>query len=399
VLKELALAAATSLAEIRDRSRPPVPFPNTGPDQQYALATFLGQTPVTPVVSETTVRGLPAMGAAVDKISNAVASMLVEAQVFDANDQPVVVPPVVRQPNVLIDEFEFWYQLVGCLMCQGNYVAIPTDFTAAGYPNQVVPVHPSVVNLDQSTGFPIYRISGLGTFGYGELIHIRRAAPVGSLWGMGVVEQYRRALKLQLHEQTYGINSMDTGGVPSTVITLDVNKVEKDVATQVQSDWIDAHGSASRKPAVVPKTMSVTPLSWSPEDAEFIEARQLSIAEAAMMCGLDPSDLSASVGATSSITYANATERNIQRVIEAYSPWMQRIERAWSELTPGRLKVRGNPEALQRTSTKERLEIRKLAQEIGIETPAESRELEHRPPAPEPTTETADPTEEEDPDE
>jgi HK97 family phage portal protein len=385
------MPAQTVISRTRPRGlREPVPFPLTYPASPYALYALLGQSmPATSTPTEETVRGLPAVGAAVDKIANAVATMMVEAQIVDHRGHVIdmEIPPIVRRPNVLMDEFEFYYQLAAAMVMRGNYIAVPADFDTMGYPRQVVPVHIDAVNLDQSSGLPVYHLES-ETYLFGEIMHIRRAAPVGSLWGLGVVEQYRKALATGLHQQAYESNSFATGAIPSAVVQLDVDKVSKDVAETVQTDWIDRHGSGSRKPAVIPRTMSITPLSWSPEDAEFIEAKRISIAEAALMCGLDPSDLSASIGAGSALTYANITERTLNRVAEAYSPWMQRIERAFSDLIPGRLRVRGRVEALLRTSTRERYELHQLAQAIGLETVDT--------PKPEPTTDPVD--DEEDPD-
>lgn len=372
---------------VADRAlRPPVPAPNYGPDQQHALATLLGATQLpTPSVSETTVRGLPAAGFCVDLVANAVATMMVEAKVIRAGAELVDDdrPSLVACPNALIDEFDFWYQVAASTIMAGNYVALPADFDTAGWARQAVPIHPSAVSLDQSTGFPRYRIGDLGTFEWDEVIHVARKRPVGSYWGMGVVEQFRRQWSVVLHQQSYELNSFATGGIPSAVVQLDVAKVEETVAKQVQDDWIERHGAGNRKPAVVPRTMTVTPLSWSPEDAEFIEARQLSIAECAYMMGLNPGDIGAVIASGgSTLTYENLNARQLARLVDSYSPLMQRIERTWSRWLPNGSKVRGNPEALQRMSTKERLELRKLGQEIGIETPEESRELEGRPPAP-----------------
>lgn len=366
-------------------TRPPQPQPNYGPDQQHALATLLGaNTLPTPAVTDSTVRGLPAAGFCVDLVANAVATMMVEAKVIDvAGEELDPRPPIVDCPNVLIDEFDFWYQLAAVLLTQGNYIALPADHDRDGYARQAVPVHPSAVSLDQSTGLPIYTVGELGEYEWDEIIHVAMKRPVGSFWGMGIVEQYRRHLKIPLHQQSYELNSFATGAIPSAVVTLDVNKVDGDVAKQVQDDWIERHGAGNRKPAVVPKTMSIAPLSWSPEDAQFIEARQLSIAECAYMCGLNPGDIGAVIatGGTT-LTYENLSVRQLARLVDSYSPLMQRIERVWTRLTPGANKVRGNPEALQRMSTAERYALRKLAQEIGIETAKESRELEGRPPAP-----------------
>lgn len=373
---------------VADRAlRPPVPAPNYGPDQQYALATLLGATQLpTPSVSETTVRGLPAAGFCVDLVANAVATMMVEAKVIRPDGTELVGddrPQLVACPNTLIDEFDFWYQVASSLLISGNYPALPADFDPAGWPRQAVPIHPSAVSLDQSTGFPRYTIGDLGPFEWDDVIHVAMKRPIGSYWGMGAVEQYRRQWSVNLHQQSYELNSFATGGIPSAVVQLDVAKVDETVADQVQADWIERHGAGNRKPAVVPRTMTVTPLSWSPEDAEFIEARQLSIAECAYMFGLNPGDIGAVIASGgSTLTYENLTTRQLARLVDSYSPILQRIERTWSRWLPGGTKVRGNPEALQRMSTKERYELRQLAQTIGIETTAESRELEGRPPAP-----------------
>jgi HK97 family phage portal protein len=369
-------------------TRPAIANPvQGGPDQEYALATLLGvSTLPTPAVYETTIKGLPAAGFCRDLVANACASMMIEAQVFNGADEEQPRPPILESPNTLIDEFDFWWQVFASLLMHGNYVAIPADFDENGYARQALPVPVGLVNVDQSSGLPWYNVAGIrDPYPHDEIIHVAAKRPIGSYWGEGVVAQYRRQWSVQLHQQSYELNSHATGAIPSAVVTLDVNKVEKDVATQVQTDWIDAHGAGNRKPAVVPRTMKIEPLSWSPEDAQFIQARQLSIGECAYMFGLQPSDIGAVIASGgSTLTYENLSVRQLARLIDSYSPWVQRVERAWSRLTPGAMKVRGNPEALQRMSTKERYELRQLAQSIGIETPEESREAEHRPPAPAP---------------
>lgn len=369
-------------------TRPPVPnpVPNASTDQEYSLATLLGQTVVTtPAVTESTVRGLPAAGYCSDLIANACAAMMVDAQVFSGDDTELDRPPIVDCPNVLIDEFDFWWQVFDALIKHGNYVALPADFDENGYPRQAVPIPRAAVHVDDSAGLPVYDITGLGRFAHDEVIHIARRRPVGSSWGLGVVEQYRRQWQTLLHQQSYQLNSHATGAIPSAVVTLDVNKVEGEVALQVQNDWIEAHGAGNRKPAVVPRTMKIEPLSWSPEDAQFLESRQLSIGETAYMFGLHPADIGAVIATGgSTMTYENLSTRQLARLIDSYNPYLARVERSWSRLTPGAVKVRGNPDALQRMSTRERYELRQLAQAIGIETSAESRVLERRPPAPEP---------------
>jgi len=170
-------------------------------------------------------------------------------------------------------------------------------------------------------------------------------------------------------------------------------KVAKPEITSTQADlvadqWQGAFGSGQRRPAVLSQLFDFQPLTWSPEDAQFLEARQFSVAEMCLMFGLSPSDLDASVGGTS-ITYQNIQDRQIARVTDSFGPWMRRFEEAWSDLTPGSQEVRFNVERLLRTDTKGRYEAHALALDKGFLTVDEVRAIEGRlplqaePPAPE----------------
>lgn len=366
--------------------RPPAPMPTTVEMNGELLAKILGFDTPTVQVSESTVRGLPAAGAGVQMVAHAVATMMTKGKVRTAAGAlDTYRPPIIERPYPLMGSFEFWYQLVECLMMRGNYIAVPTDFDLDGWARQVVPIHPDAVTMEMTFGLPRYRI-GAAVFAWDEILHIRHKAPVGTLWGQGIVEQYRKALRGQLYEQNYGESAYSSGGVPSAVISLDTGgkPVPQEVTDQVAADWATIHGGV-RRPAVVPNAMGITPLSWSPKDAMFIEATQMSVAEAALMCGLDPADLGASIGG-SSMTYANLTDRQLSRILQSFAPWRTLVEEAWSDLLPGGNQFEGDPMALLRTSTKETYETHKLAQEIGVETPAETRELLGRPPAPASTT-------------
>lgn len=372
-----------SLGVYADRSRPadtrrPASIISGGAAHGDALAAILGIETPTLAVTERTVTGLPAVSAAVEMVANGVATMMTSAAAFDADDYELPAAPIVERPFVMLGSFEFWHQAVTCVMQHGNYVGVLADFDPAGWAQQVVPVHPSAVSCDTSSGVPVYRIAGT-VYRWDEVVHVRHSAPVGSLWGQGIIERYRTALRGQVAQQRYGTDSFSSAGVPSAVIALDADFVPEDVLERTQERWMERTAGGQRKPAVLPRTISVTPLAWSPHDAEFAESRRISVAEAALMAGLAPSDLEASIGTGSGLTYANLTDRSLARIVQSFSPWMARFEQAWSDLLPPGQRVRGNPEALLRSTTRERFELFRIGKELGIYTPAELREIEHRP--------------------
>lgn len=361
--------------------RTPEPIPSSHSLSAYGLAELLGTlTPESKVTaSEGTVTGLPAVQAGVDMVAHAVAAMMTDADVYDAGGVAVdPLPAVVDRPAVLLGSYEFWTQCVDTLMKRGNYVAVRADTDRDGYPRQVVPVHPDSVSLDDSTGIPVYTIGG-SEYQWDEVLHVRHGAPVGRLWGAGIVERYRWHVGEQLAQAEYGRTSFATGGVPSAHVQLDKPTVSQDETDDVDTRWAEKFGNGVRKPLVTGKAISITPLSWSPHDAEYVESKRINVAQAAFMCGLDPADLGASIASGGGLTYANLTDRQLARILQSFMPWMRLVEEAWSDLLPGRTVVKGNPEALLRSSTLERFQVYQIGRDLGVYTTDELRELERRP--------------------
>ena len=360
--------------------RPAVPVQQSYTVSPTGLAQLLGitATGTSVAATESTVTGLPAVQAGIDMVAHAVAAMMTDADQYAGDGTPYPVRSnVVARPSTLLGSFEFWTQAVDTAMKRGNYVAILADYTDDGFPQQVVPVHPDNVTVDDTSGFPVYDIAGT-PYRWDQVVHVRHGAPVGSFWGCGVVERYRLALNSQLAQAEYGRQSFTSGGVPSAHIQLDKAVVSADEVSDVDTRWSTKFGDGSRKPVVTGKAISVTPLSWSPHDAEFIESRRMSVAEAALMCGLDPSDLGASIGG-SGLTYANLTDRQLSRIVSGFMPWLRLFEEAWTDLLPGMDYVKGSPEALLRSSTSERYANYEAGVRLGLFTTTELRELERRP--------------------
>lgn len=359
-------------------ARTPTPLPQPGTITQVdpaVLASILGIEMGNAIyVSEQNVGGLPALSAGVDKVANACAAMLTQAQTYD-NGEEIPSPLIVSRPSPLYGTYELYSSIVRTLMMRGNYLALITNWDENGNAMQLAPIHPDAVTLDSTSGIPVYEVLGV-KFGYNQVFHVRSHAPVGSLWGRGVIERYRGALSGALYEQNYGLTSFKSGAVPTAVVQLDTKLPTQDQVDAVNASWQASHGGGIRKPLVTGTALSITPLSWSPHDAEFIESRKLTIAEAALMCGLRPEDLGAAIGGTG-LTYGNRSDDALQRIIDSYSPWTVLVEQALGDLLPEGVSVRARPEALLRMSVREELEIELLRQQVAagnqpqaIEAPA-----------------------------
>ena len=174
-------------------TRKPVPIEEAARTvDSNVLAQILGEQQPTVHVSEQTVAGLPAIGRGIEMVSNAVATMMAGANVYDSSGE-IDTPPVLSRPNVLYGTHEFWQMVVQSLMYRGNFVGIKTDYEE-GTARQIVPVPSDAVTLDISSGLPVYEIDS-ERYSFDDVIHVRANAPVGTLWGRGIVEQYRANLE------------------------------------------------------------------------------------------------------------------------------------------------------------------------------------------------------------
>jgi HK97 family phage portal protein len=378
------------------RVRPPVPRTVAFADSQQ-LAELLG-IPV-PAQLPATLRnvvGIPAATASVNKIANAVAAMMNEAQVLDPDGNPLDArPAVLDRPNWNYGRTLFWRELVQCALYRGNWVGLPIDHDESGWPQQIQPLPIDLVHayVDRA-GYIVYECNGR-LLSAEQVVHIRWGVTVpGDPWCLGAIEAHRLVWEQQLGQQSMGKSVYTSSAVPSGIITVDQDVPTKEQREFVEDQWTERYGGGPRGPAVIGKRMAYQPLSWSPRDAEFIEARQFSVAETTLMFGLRPEDLGAAIGGPG-MTYGNRTDDNLQRIIDSYDPLMRVVEDAWTDLVPGA--VKGEPEALLRSSTRERYELHQIAQEIGLETAEETRQIERKPPRPtEPTPQPA-PTPKEDP--
>jgi HK97 family phage portal protein len=196
----------------------------------------------------------------------------------------------------------------------------------------------------------------------------------GNPVGIGVVDAFRRNLAHLIDQQNAASGSMT--GVPSGIIKIKTKEVSQTQADLTKSQWLEVFAKGVRAPAVLGENMDFTPISFNAQESQFIESRQMGIAETAFMFGLDPADVAASVGGQS-LTYANLDSRNIDRITNSFGGWIRRIEEGLSSLLPGNQAAKLPVEKLLRTETKNRYEAYGLALTGGWMTVDEVRALEN----------------------
>lgn len=333
-------------------------------------------------VNERTVSGLTGAWAAVAKISNAVGQMMSCADALGPDGiTEIATPTVLSDPCSGYDSFTYWREVTSTALMRGNWIGLKLDpDPVTGYPRQVMPMPIDSVHAFYDEGYAIYEIAG-EHFSPDDVVHVRVGLTLpGQIMAIGVIEAHRRGLGGMLDLQGMASSVWQQGAVPSGVVQMDVDHPTQAQADMVKANWVTNLGG-KRTVAITGKAMTYVPITWSAQDAQFLQSQQFTIAECALMFGLRPEDLGSSFGASAgAMTYGNRTDDALQRIIDSYTPVMLPIEQAWSRLIPGKNYVQGDVDALMRSTTKERYELRLLAQQTGIETVDESREAEGKPP-------------------
>ena len=332
---------------------------------------YFGSAPV-PNVTDDAALGIPALWRGVNMIANAVGTAS-PCKVYQG-DEEVETPLIISQPSPEMGTFDFYHSTVAQILVTGNALFLPLDYVD-GAPQQLLPVPDSAWTARYNdAGRVVYRI-GDQELPASAVLHIRGYTRTGDPVGVGVVGAFRKALGHQLVAQ----DAASSAGIPSGIIKIDTKDLTKEQADLTKAQWLEIFSSATsgRTPAVLPSSMTFEPISFSPEDQQWIEARQFDIAQAAFMLNLDPSDLGASVG--SSNTYANIESRAVDRLVNTYGPIGRRIEEALTTLLPAGQQARLSWERVLRTDSLSRAEFLTKMVAAGIYTVEYCQALEKVP--------------------
>jgi HK97 family phage portal protein len=216
-------------------------------------------------------------------------------------------------------------------------------------------------------------------YGVSDICHIKAMSADG-LKGMSPVEQCRTALGLSGSLQRSAKAFTEQGSRPSGV--LSVENASHAAIDHLHESWRARHSGAQNmhKVAVMDGQVTFTPLSFTNDDAQFLQQRELSAREVARIFRVPAWAIDAPTG--DSMTYSNVAQQNRALVDYSLRPWLVRIERAISndvDLCPGGTYVEFLLDALLRGDTDVRSQVyeRALNPQTGWMTRAEVRALEN----------------------
>jgi HK97 family phage portal protein len=248
----------------------------------------------------------------------------------------------------------------------------------------------NVVLRGQTIGYVVWLPNQDTTeFGLSDILHIKGLSSDG-LVGLSPVTCARLALTLSSNLQEASRSYFLNGSRPSGI--LSVSGPQNDFTVeQVRERW-DARQTGTtnlHRIAVLSGQATFTPVSFSADDSQFLEQRELSAREVARIFRVPSYLIDAEPTHGSSRTYANVNQTNLAFVQHSLRPWLVRIERAFAsdpDLCPGGTYIQFSTDGLLRGDPDLRSQI--FVRALGSTTSgqpgwlsrAEVRELEDLPP-------------------
>ena len=202
------------------------------------------------------------------------------------------------------------------------------------------------------------------------------------LVGYSPIAMAKNAVGMALACEEYGASFFANGANPSGV--LEHPGVLKDPA-KVRDSWNEVYrGSAnSHKVAVLEEGMKYTPISISPEEAQFLETRKFQIDEIARLYRIPPH----MVGDLEKSSFSNIEQQSLEFVKYTLDPWVIRWEQALmrSLFTPAEKQqyfIKLNVDGLLRGDYQSRMNGYATGRQNGWLSANDIRELEDLNPIP-----------------
>ncbi len=374
----------------RKRSRDAPEMQNRTAGSGFAF--YMGGSASGKVVTERSAMQMTAVYACVRILSEAVAGLPLHFYRYkdDGSKEKAIDSNLYHllhdEPNPEMSSFVFRETLMTHLLLWGNaYAQIIRN--GKGEVVALYPLMPNKMQVDRDDSGKLYysytRTDGeAGTDRNGtvilsprDVLHIPGLGFDG-LVGYSPIAMAKNAIGLAIATEEFGSKFFANGAAPSGV--LEHPGTIKD-PTRVREAWQSQFGGSgnSGKVAVLEEGMKYTPISISPEQAQFLETRKFQINEIARIFRVPPH----MVGDLEKSSFSNIEQQSLEFVKYTLDPWVIRWEQSLSRslLTDEEKKrcfFKFNLEGLLRGDYQSRMNGYAIARQNGWMSANDIRELE-----------------------
>jgi HK97 family phage portal protein len=354
---------------------------------------YFGSSSSGKAVTERSAMQISAVYACVRVLSEAIASLPLHLYRYtDKNskekaiDHPLY-PLLHDEPNPEMTSFIFRETLMTHLLLWGNaYAQIIRNGRG-----EVVALYPLMANrmrVDRDENGHLYyeyqmSTSDAPTMKAGtvrltpsDVLHIPGLGFDG-LVGYSPIAMAKNSIGMAMATEEYGAAFFKNGANPSGILSMP--GVVKD-PEKIRSSWETGFGgsSNSNKVAILEEGMTYTPISISPEQAQFLETRKFQLDEIARIFRIPPH----MIGDLEHATFSNIEHQSLEFVTYTLEPWLVRWEQSMqrSLLSSEEKKsyfIRFNVDGLLRGDYQSRMNGYSTGIQNGIFSVNDVRELEN----------------------
>ena len=353
---------------------------------------FLGNSSSGKVVTERTAMQMTAVYSCVRILSEAVAGLPIHYYEYqdDGSKRKAVENPLYfllhDEPNPDMTSFIFRETLMTHLLLWGNaYAQIIRN--GKGEVIALYPLMPNKMSVNRDDDGTIYYLysksvdegkaedAGYHYLRKEDVLHIPGLGFDG-LVGYSPIAMAKNAIGLAIATEEFGSKFFANGAAPSGV--LEHPGTIKD-PKKVREAWMSQFGGSSNsgKVAVLEEGMKYTPISISPEQAQFLETRKFQINEIARIFRVPPH----MVGDLEKSSFSNIEQQSLEFVKYTLDPWIVRWEQALnkallSEKDKNKYFFKFNVEGLLRGDYQSRMQGYAVARQNGWMSANDIRTLE-----------------------
>ncbi len=354
---------------------------------------FLGGTSSGKAVTERSAMQMTAVYSCVRILAEAIAGLPLHLYRYteDGGKEKAIDHPLYLllhdEPNPEMSSFVFRETLMTHLLLWGNAYA-QVIRNGKGEVGALYPLMPNKISVDRDETGQLYytyqRSMDEAPVTDGSTV-ILRPADVLHIPGLGFdglvgyspIAMAKNAIGLAIATEEYGAKFFANGAAPSGV--LEHPGTIKDPA-RVREAWQSQFGGSanSGKVAVLEEGMKYTPISISPEQAQFLETRKFQINEIARIFRVPPH----MVGDLEKSSFSNIEQQSLEFVKYTLDPWVIRWEQSIQRrlLTADEKQsyfVKFNVEGLLRGDYASRMSGYATARQNGWMSANDIRELEN----------------------
>ncbi len=358
-----------------------------------SYAFYLGSSSAGKAVTERSAMQMTAVYACVRILSEAIAGLPLHLYQYNegGGKEKAVEHPLYRilhdEPNPEMSSFVFRETLMTHLLLWGNaYSQIIRN--GKGEIVALYPLMPNKMSVNRDSNGRLYyeytRSSEEAPTMKGSTVRLSPADVLhipglgfDGLVGYSPIAMAKNAIGLAIATEEYGSKFFANGAQPSGV--LEHPGTLKD-PSRVRDSWQSTFGGSgnANKVAVLEEGMKYTPISISPEQAQFLETRKFQINEIARIFRVPPH----MVGDLEKSSFSNIEQQSLEFVKYTLDPWVVRWEQSIQRtlLRPEEKRdyfVKFNVEGLLRGDYVSRMNGYATARQNGWMSANDIRELEN----------------------